>query len=367
MSHRVFLYGTMGDAGLRRIVTGAEPPAAPATLSGYRVGAVMGESFPAMVADADAEAEGLVVELAPMAAQRLDFYEACFGYAPRRVEVGGAAAVTYLPVHPPHLDGAWDFAEWQGRWGAIAREASREVMEYHGHRPAAWVGDRFAQILGRADAAVRAAADGPPQQLRRGFGRADVEVLRHRRPYSEFFSLVEQDLRFRRFDGSWSDTVTRTVLVSGDAVTVLPYDPVRDEVLLVEQFRYGPFVRGDDAPWALEPVAGRVDPGETPEQTARRETHEEAALALDRLELVGRYYASTGALSEYVISYVGLCDLSEAGGDIQGAVDEHEDILTHCVSFDRLMALVASGEAEDAPLLLTAWWLAANRDRLRRG
>ena len=54
-----------------------------------------------------------------------------------------------------------------------------------------------------------------------------------------------------------SDEVNRAVFISGDAVTVLPYDPRRDRVLLIEQFRAGPFARGDDQPWLLEAIAGR--------------------------------------------------------------------------------------------------------------
>ncbi len=136
-------------------------------------------------------------------------------------------------------------------------------------------------------------------------------------------------------------------------------------MLLVEQFRFGPHARGDRHPWVLEPVAGRVDPGEAPETTARRETLEEAGLALDRLELVARYYPSTGAFTEYVWSFVGLCRLEGFGGRTGGVAGEAEDILSHVIPFERLMAAVASGEAECAPLLLSAFWLAANRPRLR--
>ncbi len=365
---RVFLFGTLQDDDLRRIVTGADVAVSPANLPGHTVWKVAGAAYPALQPDpAELAAGVLTAPLSVAAAARIDFYEACFGYAPRRVQLCDGAAVAHFPAEPQRSDGTWDLGRWQTGQGAIAREVAREVMEHHGHRSPGWVGRRFSQILSRADAAVRAAREAPPQDVRRGLGRADVEVLRHRRPYTDFFSLVEQELRFRRFDGTWSDVVTRSTLMASDAVTVLPYDPVRDEVLLVEQFRHGPFVRGDRAPWAVEPIAGRIDPGETPETTARREAKEEAGLELARLEKVGRYYASTGCLSEYVISFLGICDLSGLGGAVAGAAEEHEDILSHVLSFDRLMEIVASGEAEDAPLLVTAWWLASNRGRLRLG
>jgi nudix-type nucleoside diphosphatase (YffH/AdpP family) len=162
-----------------------------------------------------------------------------------------------------------------------------------------------------------------------------------------------------------SATVARAALVSGDAATVLPYDPAADTVLLIEQFRFGPWARGDLRPWTLEPVAGRIDPGESPEEAVRREAREEAGIDLDRLEKVAAYYPSTGAVSEYVHSFVGFCDLSAQHGAVAGSDAEDEDILSHVIPFSRLMNLVATGEAENGPLLVSAYWLAANRDRLR--
>jgi nudix-type nucleoside diphosphatase (YffH/AdpP family) len=162
-----------------------------------------------------------------------------------------------------------------------------------------------------------------------------------------------------------SDLLTREVLVMGDAVTVLPYDPVRDRVLLIEQFRMGPFGRGDPLPWQLEAIAGRIDPGETPEDAARREAVEEAGLALGRLEKVAEYYPTPGAVTEYLYSYVALCDLPDGVAGIYGAADEGEDIRGHLLSFDRLVEVMAAGEIGNAPLLLTVLWLQRERARLR--
>ena len=201
--------------------------------------------------------------------------------------------------------------------------------------------------------------------MRRATAPGDVEVTRHTEPYAQFFSVEEFDLRHRRFDGTMSEPMRRAVFVSGDAATVLPYDPVRDRVMLIEQFRAGPFGRGDPQPWMLEPIAGRIDPGETPEAAARREAVEEAGLTLGALVKVGQYYPSPGMLAEYLYSFVGLADLPDGSAGLGGLAEEHEDIRAHLVSFDRLMALVDSGEVQIAPLLVTIYWLAANRARLR--
>jgi nudix-type nucleoside diphosphatase (YffH/AdpP family) len=191
-------------------------------------------------------------------------------------------------------------------------------------------------------------------------------VEAQRRPYVDFFALEEYDLRFRRYDGSMSECVTRAVFMATDAVIVLPYDPVRDRVLLIEQFRMGPQARGDAKPWQLEPIAGRVDAGETPETTAHREAAEEAGITLRSLHDVAHCYASPGCSTEFYDIYVGIADLPDGVVGVSGLASEQEDIRSYLFSFDALMALVDDMQAVNAPLVLAALWLARHRERLRK-
>ena len=237
-----------------------------------------------------------------------------------------------------------------------------DVMALYGRVPAAEVAARLGAMAVRASSRARTVS--AQTALRHAAGPGDVVVARERLPYAKFFAVEEYDVAWQRFDGTMSETVTRAVFVSGDAVTVLPYDPVRDRVLLVEQFRAGPLARGDGQAWQLEAIAGRVDPGETPEAAARREAVEEAGLVLDRLIAVAEYYPSPGAVSEYLYTYVALVDLPDGVAGVFGVADETEDIRGHLISFDRLMALVASGEVQNAPLILTALWLQREKVRI---
>jgi len=82
---------------------------------------------------------------------------------------------------------------------------------------------------------------------------------------------------------------------------------------------------------------------------------------------VGRYYVSPGAVTEYLVSYIGLADLPDSAEGVSGLAAEAEDIRAHVVSFDQLMAMVESGEVANAPLLISAQWLALHRARLRAG
>lgn len=236
------------------------------------------------------------------------------------------------------------------------------VLRALGRLPADRVGRRLGAL--RVEAASRARAQGAAARgVRVGSGEVAAGVPEP--SHAGFFGLDLWRLQHRRFDGEMSPTLVREVFVMGDAVTVLPYDPVRDRVLLIEQMRMGPLGRGDPLPWQLEAIAGRIDPGESPEEAARREAVEEAGLSLGALEKVAEYYPTPGAVTEYLYSYVALCDLPDGVAGVFGAPEEAEDIKGHLLSFDRLVEVMAAGEIGNAPLLLTVLWLQRERARLR--
>ena len=241
-------------------------------------------------------------------------------------------------------------------------ELARLVMRGFGKLPTAQVRARLGALRVEAAGRLREAAS-RAAVLRMGTG--EVEAEEPTPSHAGFFGLDIHRLRHRRFDGGMSPWIVREVFVAGDAVTVLPYDPKRDRVLLIEQMRMGPFGRGDPMPWQLEAIAGRIDPGETPEEAARREAVEEAGLTLGALEKVAEYYPTPGAVTEYLYSYVALCDLPDGVAGVFGAAEEAEDIKGHLVPFDRLVEVMAAGEIGNAPLLLTVLWLQRERARLR--
>lgn len=160
-----------------------------------------------------------------------------------------------------------------------------------------------------------------------------------------------------------SPQVERAVFASGDAVTVLPFDPTRRAVLLIEQFRPGAHARSDPAPWFLEAVAGRIDPGESLDLAARREAREEAGLALGRMERVAGYYTSPGFSAEYITAFVAEADLGRAGGT-HGLAAESEDIRALVLPLDAALGLVEAGVARNAPLLVPLLWLGLHHARL---
>lgn len=255
-------------------------------------------------------------------------------------------------------------ADLPGLESAEGLELARLVLAYRGTLSAKALRARLGALGVLAASRVRAAAEAEPG-LRQATG--EVELLDRTAAHAGFFGLDVARIRHRRFDGTLTPPLNREIFLVGDAVTVLPYDPVRDRVLVIEQMRMGPWGRGDPLPWQIEAIAGRIDAGETPEAAARREAVEEADLRLGRLERVGAYYPSPGAVSEHVYSYVAICDLPDDAAGVFGAADEAEDIRGQVLSFDALMDAVARGWIGNAPLLLTAFWLDRERERLRRG
>lgn len=371
----LFLYGTLLHAPVFRAVAGIDLAGEPAELADHAVltaVAADGRSleFPLFSAAAGQMARGLLVRPDAAARERLDFYEQVFGYDPAPVVVmtadGPQAAIIYQPRVAQWRGGApWSLQAWAATHGAHTADVVAEVMALQPVATPEAILQRYGMLSARVASRRRAQAEPAPATLRRAPGPDDVRVRDLRRPYTWFFGVEEADLSFRQFNGGHSATVTRAGFIMADAVTVLPYDPVRDTVMLVEQFRFGPHARGESNAWSLEPIAGRIDPLETPEAAARREAAEEARLTLGTLHPVARYYVSPGAVTEFLASYVGIADLPASAEGVSGLEVEAEDIRAHVISFARLMELVASGEAANAPLLISAQWLALNRDRLR--
>jgi len=179
--------------------------------------------------------------------------------------------------------------------------------------------------------------------------------IKEQRPlHRGFFRLDAFTVEHDRFDGG-RQTIVREHLERGDAVAVLLYDPARDAVLLIEQFRIGPAVRGaieDEDAWLTEIVAGMVDEDEDPETCARRECVEEAGYAPETLQPLGSYYATPGGSSERIYLYMGEVNASNPCGSGGGLDEEHEDIRARWVDRKQAMQWITEGRINSAPPLL---------------
>jgi ADP-ribose pyrophosphatase len=193
-----------------------------------------------------------------------------------------------------------------------------------------------------------------------------LQILDRETVYQGFFRIDRYRLRHRLFAGGWSGKLNREVFERGRSVAVLLYDPARDAVVLIEQFRLAAHLAGLSA-WQLEIVAGIVERDDASEaDVARREAREEAGLVIDdELLPIHRYLTSPGGSTETVTLLCGRVDATRARG-IHGLADEHEDIKVVVKSYRDIMRMVRSGRLDNGFTLLALYWLGANRSKLRR-
>lgn len=196
------------------------------------------------------------------------------------------------------------------------------------------------------------------------FQASDVRIEKRETVFRGFFRMDKLWLTHPRFDGREMPVFTRELFIRGDATCVLPYDPVRDEVVLLEQFRLGALGR-DQSPWLLELVAGMNEEGESPEEVARREGQEEAGLVFSELSKICDYLVSPGGSTEMIHLFCGLVSTENAGG-LYGIEHEHEDIRAHVLGAAEAIAMMEAGQVNNAAGIIALQWLAMNRDRLRR-
>jgi ADP-ribose pyrophosphatase len=204
----------------------------------------------------------------------------------------------------------------------------------------------------------------PPNTADAPASAEEVELVEKTTPYEGHFRIERYRLRHKRFGGGWTEVMSRELFERGYAAVVLPYDPSRDAVVLIEQFRVGAYAAGR-APWLIEPVAGIVEPGEAPEAVARREAVEEAGCEIAELEPIGTVLPSPGGCSEVLYLYCGRVDSAGVGG-IHGLAHEHEDIRAFVEPLDAALAQLAEGKYVNASTVMTLQWLALNRERLKK-
>lgn len=189
-----------------------------------------------------------------------------------------------------------------------------------------------------------------------------VEVMAEKPSHQGFFELRTLTLKHALFNGGFSQAIEREVFIRHDAVAILPYDPVLDKVVLVEQLRMGALYR-ESSPWLLEMVAGIVDTAESLSQVAIREAQEEAGLGIEAIEPICEYFPSPGGSCEYLSLFCGKADLTVAGG-IFGLDSENEDIRAHLVDFSQLVIMLEKGLLQDAQTIIATQWLMLNRERI---
>lgn len=193
----------------------------------------------------------------------------------------------------------------------------------------------------------------------------NIEIVEKKIVYEGYFQIIQYRLRHSVFHGGWSPVITREIFERGDAAAVLPYDPHRDEIVFIEQFRAGA-LHAASGPWLMEIVAGTMEIAESAEAVVRRESVEESGCEIRRLVEICTYFTSPGGTSEQIYLFCGEIDSRGAGG-VFGIAEEHEDIRVHVASYEQAQQWLDAGRFNSASAIISLQWLKLNRDRLRQG
>ncbi|MCO6427229.1 NUDIX domain-containing protein [Nitrosomonas communis] len=192
----------------------------------------------------------------------------------------------------------------------------------------------------------------------------DVEIIQKELCFHGFFRMERYTLRHRLFNGDWSRPLIRELLERGHAAAILPYDPVRDQVVLIEQFRVGAMSVATGA-WLLEIVAGIIEADEAAEDVVRREAVEEAGCDILDIVPLYDYLVSPGGTTERIALFCGKVNSAQMGG-IYGKMEEGEDIQVHVMSLGDALTLLGSGKIISASAIIALQWLALNREYLHK-
>ncbi len=179
--------------------------------------------------------------------------------------------------------------------------------------------------------------------------------------HSGYFDYLKISSKYERYDKKWSKKIEREVFERGDAVSVLLYDPEKDSIVMVEQFRAGA-TRHPKGPWTLEIVAGTLEKHESPEECVVREVEEEAGFKLKNpLIRISDYLVSPGGSTERMWLFFTEVNSENIGG-IYGLEESGENTKVVVLKREEAMKMIEVGEIFVATAILSLYWL---QNRLR--
>lgn len=195
------------------------------------------------------------------------------------------------------------------------------------------------------------------------FDNKDVEIKSVEQVFDGFFKINKFTFKHAKFAGGQSDWVQREIFERGHAVGVLPYDPLLQKVVLIEQIRIGALAT-KESPWLLEVIAGMVDKdNESKQAVAKREALEEANLVINTLTPMLSYLSSPGGTTERLYLYLAQVDTTDVGG-IHGLDDEHEDIKVHVLDVEEAFSLLDKGVIDNAATVISLQWLKLHKAQI---
>ena len=180
------------------------------------------------------------------------------------------------------------------------------------------------------------------------------KIINKKNLYSGFYSLNQYEFIHKKHDGEWTSTVEREIFSGAHVSSLLPYDPIKKEIILIQQFRAGVLSRYDEN-YLLEIVAGIIDEGENPEETAIRECFEETGCEVKKIHPIQSYFPAPGSSESYYHLYLGEINAFD-GKKIKGLEKENEDILVKSFKVDEVRQMLKEKKIINGLTLVALQW-----------
>lgn len=202
--------------------------------------------------------------------------------------------------------------------------------------------------------------------LKQTMQQNDVRVLKKEVLLDGFCHIERYTMQHKKFSGAWTEVYTRDFMIKPPVAAALPYDPVLDKVILIEQIRVGALGLANP-PWLIEVVAGIIDPtiDTSLEDLVYREMREETCLEVQKLTPICDYFVTPGCSTEKVKLFCAIVDATKAP-EYGGMANEQEDIRIHVVSAHEAFAAVHAGQIKNALGIIALQWLELNHQQITK-
>ena len=188
--------------------------------------------------------------------------------------------------------------------------------------------------------------------------KSKFKIIDKKNLYDGFFKMNEVTLKYRKYDGNWSNNIKRELFGGAQVAAVLPYDPISKEIILIQQFRPGTISKDIDH-YLDEIVAGIIDEGESPEIAAKRECLEETGCEVKKLIPIQGYFPAPGSSESFYHLFLGEVK-SFKGSKIQGLENENEDIFVKCFKINEVRKKIEDGKILNGLTLIALQWFFLN-------
>ncbi|ELY3085813.1 TPA: GDP-mannose pyrophosphatase NudK [Klebsiella aerogenes] len=181
----------------------------------------------------------------------------------------------------------------------------------------------------------------------------NIHVIKDKILSENYFLLRNMTYELTRRDGSVVRH-KREVYDRGNGATVLLYNPSKQSVVLVRQFRVATWVNGNPDGMLIETCAGLLD-NDAPEVCIRKEAIEETGYQVGEARKVFELYMSPGGVTELIHFFI--AEYSEAQRANRGGGVDDEDIEVLELPFVRALEMVANGEIQDGKAVILLQYL----------